>query len=158
MFIGFLPKVVLRSALMSPLCVPNVSPIGVRICVLWQILRSVQNEDEETTKKLKRNFVCSYLRHGWTVFLQIWYVDSHNWPARLLKIWFQSDKRSRSYIGVKITFSFFLLIYSRCGAPDSWATRHAIVCLDHLFIVTGQTVIADAPRGRSTPQRNHTYT
>ena len=27
-----------------------------------------------------------------------------------------------------------------------------------LFIVTGQTAIADAPRGRSTPQRNHTYT
>ena len=28
----------------------------------------------------------------------------------------------------------------------------------YLFIVTGQTAIADAPRGRSTPQRNHTYT
>ena len=27
-----------------------------------------------------------------------------------------------------------------------------------IVIVTGQTAIADAPRGRSTPQRNHTYT
>ena len=45
-------------------------------------------------------------------------------------MWFQSDKESQSYIGVKIAFSFFLLIYSRCGAPASWAARHTIVCLD----------------------------
>ena len=51
MFIGFLPKLVLRSALMSPLSVPNVSPIRVRIRVLWQILRSVRNEDEEEEKR-----------------------------------------------------------------------------------------------------------
>ena len=85
MFIGFLPKLVLRSALISPSSVPNCSPIRVRIRVLWQILRSVRNEEdeEEKTKKLKRNFVRSYLGNGWTEFLQIWYVDSHNWPARL---------------------------------------------------------------------------
>ena len=82
MFIGFLPKLVLRSALMSPSSVPNFSPIRIRIRVLWQILRSVRNE-EEKTKKLKRNFVRSYLGNGWTDFLQIWYVESHNWPARL---------------------------------------------------------------------------
>ena len=29
-----------------------------------------------------------------------------------------------------MTFSFFLSIYSRCGAPASWAARHSIVCLD----------------------------
>ena len=34
---------------------------------------------------------------------------------------------------MKIAFSFFLLIYSRCGAPASWATRHTIVCLDNSF-------------------------
>ena len=69
---------------MSPSSVPNFSPIGARICVLWQILRSVRNEEvEEKTKKLKRNFVRLYLGNGWTDFLQIWYVDSHNWPARL---------------------------------------------------------------------------
>ena len=40
---------------MSPLCVPNLSLIRVRIHVLWQILRSVRNEDEEEkTKKLKQ--------------------------------------------------------------------------------------------------------
>ena len=44
---------------MSPLSVPNFSPIRARICVLWRILRSVRNEEveEEKTKKLKRNFV-----------------------------------------------------------------------------------------------------
>ena len=70
---------------MSPSNVPNCSPIGARIRVLWRILRSVRNEEveEKKTKKLKRNFVRSYLENGWTDFLQIWYVDSHNWPARL---------------------------------------------------------------------------
>ena len=132
MFIGFLPKLVRRSSLMSPLSVPNFSQIRARIRVLWRILRSVRNEDdeEEKTKKLKRNFVRSYLGNGWSDFLQIWYVDYPNWAARLQQIWFQSDKGSQSYIGVKIAFSFFLLIYSRCGAPASWAARHTIVCLD----------------------------
>ena len=75
---------VLRSALMSPLSVPNFSPIRTRIRVLWRILRSVRNEDEEKkTKKLKRNFVRSYLGNGCTDSLQIWYVDFHNWSARL---------------------------------------------------------------------------
>ena len=85
---------------------------------------------KKKTKKLKRNFVRSYLRNGWSDCLQIGYVDSPNWATRLQKIWFQSDKGSQSYIGVKIAFSFFLLIYSRCGAPTSWAARHTIVCLD----------------------------
>ena len=122
---------------MSPLSVPNFSQIRARIRVLWRILRSVRNEEdeeEEKTKKLKRNFVRSYLGNGWSDFLQIWYVDYPNWVARLQQIWFQSDKGSQSYIGVKITFSFFLLIYSRCGAPASWAARHTIVCLD-IYIV-----------------------
>ena len=51
MLIGFLPKLVLRSALMSSSSVPNFSPIRVRIRVLWRILRSVRNEDEEEEKK-----------------------------------------------------------------------------------------------------------
>ena len=85
---------------------------------------------KKKTKKLKRNFVRSYLGNGWSDSLQIWYVDSPSWAARLKQIWFQSDKGSQSYIGVKIAFSFFLLIYSRCGAPASWAARHTIVCLD----------------------------
>ena len=71
---------------MSPLSVPNFSPIRACILVLWRILRSVRNEEdeeEEKTKKLKRNFVRSYLGNGWTDFLQIWYVDSPNRAARL---------------------------------------------------------------------------
>ena len=35
---------------------------------------------------------------------------------------------------MKIAFSFFLLIYSRCGAPASWAARHTIVCLDTMAV------------------------
>ena len=67
---------------MHPLIVPNFSPIGARISVLWRILQSVQNV-EENMKKLKRNFDCSYLRNGWSDCLHIWYVDSPIWPARL---------------------------------------------------------------------------
>ena len=52
-------------------------------------------------------------------------------------MWFQSDKGSQSYIGVTIAFSFFLLIYLRCGAPASWAARHTIVCLDILLSSIG---------------------
>ena len=68
MVIGFLPKLVRRSALMNPLSVPDFSPIRARIRVLW---RSVRNEDEELMKKLKRNFVGLYLGHDWSDFLQI---------------------------------------------------------------------------------------
>ena len=41
---------------MSPLSVPNVSPIGVRICVLWRILQSVRKEvvvEEEKNEEKK---------------------------------------------------------------------------------------------------------
>ena len=51
MFIGFLPKLVQRSVLMSSLSVPNFSPIRAHIRVLWRILRSVRNEEDEEEKK-----------------------------------------------------------------------------------------------------------
>ena len=35
---------------MSPLSVPNSSPIGVHIHVLWRILQSVRKEDVEEEK------------------------------------------------------------------------------------------------------------
>ena len=35
---------------MSPLSVPNFSPIGACICVLWQILQSVRKEEVEEEK------------------------------------------------------------------------------------------------------------
>ena len=108
MLIGFLPNLVLRFALSIPLRVPKFSPIGARIHVLWQILQSVRKEVEEKNQEKNPNFGHSYLGNGWSDFLQIWYVDSHTSPALLWQLWFQSDKESRSYKGVKITFTFFL--------------------------------------------------
>ena len=65
MFIGFLPKLVQRSALMSPLSVPNFSPIQARIRVLWRILRSVRNEEvEEKNEEIKTKF-CSLVSRKW---------------------------------------------------------------------------------------------
>ena len=57
MFIGFLPKLVRESALMSSLSVPNFSPIRARIRVSWQILQSVRNEEvEEKNEEIKTKF------------------------------------------------------------------------------------------------------
>ena len=38
---------------MSPLSVPNFSPIGARIRVLWQILQSVRKEEVEELQEEK---------------------------------------------------------------------------------------------------------
>ena len=111
MFIGFLPKLVQRSALISPLRVPKFSPIRARIRVLWWILRSVRNEVEEKKQEIKTK-LCSLVSRKWLERF------SSNLVCRLpllagtsLAKLFQSDKGSQSYIGVKIVFSFFLLIY-----------------------------------------------
>ena len=40
---------------MSPLSVPNFSPIEVRIHVLWRILQSVRKEDVEEEKNEEKN-------------------------------------------------------------------------------------------------------
>ena len=63
---------------MGPLSVPHFNhsehAFMLRIHVLWRILRNVRNEFEEVeekTKKIKRNFVRSYLGNGWSDFLQI---------------------------------------------------------------------------------------
>ena len=49
---------------MSPLSVPNFSPIRERIRVLWRILRSVRNEEEETNEEIKTKF-CSLVSRKW---------------------------------------------------------------------------------------------
>ena len=64
MFIGFLPKLVLRSTLLSPLSVPHFSPIGARMRVLWWILQSVRKEVEERNEEKKQNFDRLYLGHS----------------------------------------------------------------------------------------------
>ena len=107
------PKLVQRSALMSPLSVPNFSPIRARIRVLWRILRSVRNEVEEKTEEIKTKF-CSLVSQKWLERFSSNLVCglpllAGNCLANLVP----SDKGSQSYIGVKIPFSFFLLIYSR---------------------------------------------
>ena len=61
---------------MSSLSVPNFSPIGVRIRVLWQILQSVRKEVEEKNEEKNPNVGRSYLGNGWSDFLQIGNVDS----------------------------------------------------------------------------------
>ena len=65
MFIGFLPKLVRRSALLSPLSVPNFSPIRARIRVLWRIVRSVRNEDEEEKNEEIKTKFCSLVSRKW---------------------------------------------------------------------------------------------
>ena len=51
---------------MSPLSVPNFSPIRARIRVLWRILRSVRNEEEveEKNQEIKTKF-CSLVSRKW---------------------------------------------------------------------------------------------
>ena len=52
---------------MSPLSVPNFSPIRARIRVLWRILRSVRNEEdeeEEENEEIKTKF-CSLASRKW---------------------------------------------------------------------------------------------
>ena len=70
---------------MSPLSVPNFSPIQARIRVLLRILQSVRKEEveEEENEEKTPNFGRSYLGNGWSDFLQIWYVDSPTSPAFL---------------------------------------------------------------------------
>ena len=60
-----------------------------------------------------RKFGHSYLRNGWDDFLHIWYVDCPTTRVLLLQTWFQLDRRSWSYICVKIKFSLFRSMYSR---------------------------------------------
>ena len=73
---------VLIFSLMSPICVPNFSPIGVCVRGLLRILRSVRNE-EESNEEIKMKLCSLISRNGWSNVLQIWYVDSPNWPALL---------------------------------------------------------------------------
>ena len=51
---------------MSPLSMLNFSPIRVRIRVLWRILRSVRNEEDEEEKneEIKTKF-CSLVSQKW---------------------------------------------------------------------------------------------
>ena len=53
---------------MSPLSVPNFSPIGARIRVLWRILQSVRKEEEKKKQEKKP---------------KLWPLVSRKWLERL---------------------------------------------------------------------------
>ena len=50
---------------MSPLSVPNFSPIRASIRVLWRILRSVRNEEEEEENEEIKTKFCSLVSRKW---------------------------------------------------------------------------------------------
>ena len=50
---------------MSPLSMPNFSQIRARIRVLWRILRSVRNEDEEEKNEEIKTKFCSLVSRKW---------------------------------------------------------------------------------------------
>ena len=107
---------------------PNFSHIRARIHVLWRILRSVRNEDEEKNEEIKTKF-CSLvdLSRKWLERF------SSNLECRLPKLAGTSLKNLVP-IGVRITelhrcenCVFFPVIYSWCGAAASWAAQHTTV-------------------------------
>ena len=113
-----------------PFCVPNFQGSEYAFLFYSNFCKCAKTpRKKEKNEEKNRNFGSSYLGNGWSDFLPIWNVDSPGWREILWQIWFQSDKGSPRYKGVKMTFSFFLSICSRCSAPASWATRHTVVCL-----------------------------
>jgi len=66
----------------------------------------MKNKKKKIMKKFKQNFGHIYFENYWSDFLRIWYVDLPAWRASLPQILLFSGKRSRSYIGMKITVFF----------------------------------------------------
>ena len=66
---------------MSPLSVPNFSPIRARIRVLWRVLQNEDEVEEEKNEEIKTKF-CSLVSRKWLErFSSNWCVDSPYWPA-----------------------------------------------------------------------------
>ena len=55
---------------MSPLSIPNFSPIGARSRVLWRILQSVRKEVEEKTKKKTQTLVACISEMAGAIFFK----------------------------------------------------------------------------------------
>ena len=124
---------------MSPLRVPNFSRIGARIRVLWRILQSVRKEEvEEKNPKL-------------------WPLVSRKWQKRFSSklecgLPYLSDTSVATLVSIGYGITelqrcenrvyFFPVIYSRCGAPASWASRHTTVCLD-TFSYSNKNILYD---------------
>ena len=88
---------------------------------------------KKKTKKLKRNFECPYLANGCYEFNQICCVAYPTWGTAIMQKWCVLETGPWSYARMKKLFSFFLLIYSRCGRQLSWP--HDTVCLDNAYTV-----------------------
>ena len=56
---------------MSPLSVPHFSPIGARICVLWQILQSVRKEVEEKNQEKNQTLAAHISEMAGAIFFKI---------------------------------------------------------------------------------------
>ena len=50
---------------MSPLSVPNFSPIRARVRVLWRILRNEEDEEEEEKNEEIKTKFCSFVSRKW---------------------------------------------------------------------------------------------
>ena len=71
---------------MGPLSVPHFNHSEhafVFYGEFYEVCEMNSKKMKKKTKKIKRNFVRSYLGNGWSDFLQIWYVGSLNRPTRL---------------------------------------------------------------------------
>ena len=68
-------------------------------------------------KKLKQTFERSYPANGYCKFNQICCVACPTWRTVVMQKLCALEKGPWSYAHVKKLFSFFLLIYSRCGVP-----------------------------------------
>jgi len=106
-----------------------VYPVG--LTTLFYANNHVHDCKMKSSKKKKetkkRNFDCSYLRIGCRDLLQIWHVGLPIWWASQ-RIWLNSDKRSQSYIGLKMTFSFYQYTYSVVHWPCN--TLLCVECMD----------------------------
>ena len=61
-------------------CQPDPS---TNSCFMADFCEVCEMKMKKKAKKFKRYVVRSYLGNGWSELLQIWYVDSPNWPALL---------------------------------------------------------------------------
>ena len=104
-----------------PFCVPNSKEIGVRVAVYNNFCKCAKTRRIIIIIIKNETLAVRISENGLSDFLQIWNVNSPSWRATLQQIWFQYDKVSQRYKGVKITFPFFLSRQPRCGAPASCA-------------------------------------
>ena len=93
---------------MSPLSVPNFSPIGVQIRVLWRILQNVRKEVEEKKRRKKTQTLADrILEMDGAIFFKFGMWTPL--PSRHFCSNFGFNRiRNHRATGMKIAFTFFL--------------------------------------------------